>query len=647
MDDVVRIGDREYPLVTDRLQLGGKRAVTRTQRPTNGTDPGRIKRVEWRLDGPVGGSQESVVGYLGVDYTQNIETRFPRRILSLGKRTAVSLSASNPPVVAAGTSSMYGSAYYGTSYYGGVQAVTGTSSSSGDVVRFMAELQGYLFVFHGAIVNQIDMSTWTVVDTEVLPALVVGVAVWQNWLWIAYGASNRMSIIISASSSGMNIQHNYGLDTLLVTALAPGSDRLWFGIFDGTNPDQPTNNISYTFDYFNTYASPFPIGNPVENINGIGSHGPYTYAGKISNLFSFTDQGKPVPLSRALVGHKSAHNGARYADPGWGWLYCTADIGQRAIAGHTDNPVGIGERMKQFTGHSGRTTEVFADRGEKWDAVLTVAGHSYMYRCVFSSETGGSGQPDLYPSRYITDAEVGCIFASNTPTNPVIIWGEDGNIAYETISRDGRDDLFAARLYSTSGGIWYGTTLDRDPNLLKTLRLARCRVLNVEYCSDWQLAVTFDVNPWVTDPDYIDIGPLMDIPGQHTLIGNAGPDGQPLHNISGRNFKPRLTQRADGTNAETLPPEVNGALEIEYDERPAMIEEVTLLLQGGDDIDTRMAELTRLASEQSDGPFKVLLPGDKPLDSKYAMVAGQPQRKDLKGNGVEGIEVTLQVWLLD
>lgn len=643
----ITIAGKTYPLVSDTGLPSGKRAIERVYRPTNGGDPSRIQRVTWKLGGPIGASWESRSGYLGVDYTQNIETRWQDRIFSLGKRTAVSLSASQPPVFGATTNSMFGTAYFGTSYFGGVQVITGTSSSSGDVVRHFEELQGYLLVFHGSIVNQLGpliTPSFSIVDTETLPSQPFDVERWDTLVWVCYGPSTWMSQIFQAAESGLTIVHGFGsTEDLYVTALAAGSDRLWFGKYLANK-----HTISYTFDQFNTRANPFAVGDPSEGVNGIGPFGPYTYVGKTNGLYSFNDQGKPVPLSKALEGHRSLYNGDQWADAGFGWNYAITDVGLRAISGSTDNPVGIGERMPQFTGHGGRVTAIWPERGELFVAYLTTAGNAYMYRCLFSDETAGTGQPDLYPFRYLTSTEVGAIFSTNTPTNTIVIWGENGNIAYETISRDGRDDTFAARLYSTSGGIWYGTTLDREPHLIKTLRLARLRALNVEFCSDWQLAMTYDVDPWIAETSrvYINVGQLMDKPGYYTLRPTAGPGGgtsegpAPMENISGRTLRPRLTQRAEGPNAETLPPELNGTLEVEYDERPEMIWEVRCLVEAGDRPERRVNEIARLADNNTEGPVRISIPNDS---SKYAMVAGV-ERKDIFGDGVEAIEVTLHIW---
>lgn len=660
---VLRIGDKEYPVVHDTDMPDGKRAVRREHRPTNQNDAARLKRVQWDISGPIGNSRESIAGTLATDYTQNLETRFRQRLFSLGKRTAVDIdgSGTNPPVLSATTPSVFGTAYFGTSYFGGTQVTSGSGSSSssggfsGDVVRHFAEQQGYLLVFHGALVTQVgplSTNTWSIVETELLPAQVISVAHWQSWVWVAHEPVQRMTLITESSAAGMNVNVNFGAFDFNVTALAEGSDRLWFALqrtTDDSSPQQPlaipTNKVSYTLTQFATYANPFPVGDTFLRVNGIGSFGPYTHIGKLNGPFSFTDQGKPAPLSRSLYKHNSVHNGSRWADPGWGWHYYISDTGLRAInQSGIDNPVAIGERMPAFTGHGGRPTAVHAERGEMWVAYLLDSGVSYMYRCTFGAETAGTGQPEMYPSRYMAATEFGAITSTNTTTNTSIVWGENGDIAYETIDRFGRDDQFTARRYSDSGGIWYGTTLDRDPHLLKTIRLARIRVLNVEDCSDWQLAVTFDLDPWDTDPEYMDWGPLMFVPGQYTLRPTAGVGGQPIPKISGRNFKIRLTQRAEGPNAETLPPEVNGPVEVEYDERPAMIEEVTLMLEGGPSINTRIAELVQFASESSNGPELVQLPGDLPRDRKWAMVAGEPQRKDLKGDGVEVIEIVLQVW---
>lgn len=663
-DTQISIAGQTYSLVADSLLPSGKRAITRSTLDTPGRSPGRIRRVQWEY-GPIGNSRESVSGKLATDYTQNIETRWPQRLLSIGKRTAVSLSSVNPPAVSATTNGFFGTAYFGTSYFGGTATTSGSGSSggvvSGDIVRVLDEQQGMIFAGHGAIDTMINPATWTPVMSTTMPAIILDMTQWGGTdatgsigliaLGATTGAYYRgVNPAIPQAYYGANFSFNGG-DIMYAKGFALGSDRLWWvGALGETDGVSRRNKVSYSLDLVSA-APPFQVGDAIVNANGLTAFGPFTFVGKDNGIFTFTDQGKPVPLSRALEGHRSQNNGRRGVDPGWGWAYMITDMGLRALNGSTDNPVGIGESMPEFTGHAGRPTAVWQEGGELYVSYLTDAGHSYVYRGKFGPSTAGSGQPELYPFRYLASTEVGAIRSTNTTTNPTLYWGENGNIAYEEIDRYHRDDTWASRLYDTTATPrrWYGTTLDRDPHLIKSFRQARVRVLNVEYCSDWQLAMAFDVEPW-HDPTYIDIGPLMDTVGTTPTSVNGYYDlfasnaSAPSKVTWGCNMKPRLTQRAEGTHAETLPPEISGYLEVEYDERPDEIERVTCVISLGTNPQSKYDDLKALEGESTEGPVAIRLPGANARTPQYAMVADVSDYKDIKGDGVMSCQVVLDLW---
>ncbi|HET6497359.1 MAG TPA: hypothetical protein VFH61_18590, partial [Thermoleophilia bacterium] len=383
----IAIGDNQYELVQDSLLPEGKRSFVRSLRATSVQDPARIRKASWQVFGKIGQSLESVSGELSTDFTQNLETRHPRRLMSLGERTAVSLSGANPAGAGAAAGTFYGSSSYGSAYYGGTQALFGSSGGGGDVVRHFAEIQGYLFADHGVISTQVDPQTWGVVASEILPAEILTDVKWYGFSFLGFGAASPTQIRFNTSASGASYGQTNSINpdtgtamATYVRAFATGSDRLW-GIFDDApnpyhvdsaplNTDFPSTQgqVSYALDSWLRLASLFQVGDKQDGGNGIGPYGPFTHFGYNRGLFAVTDQGKPVPLSKALQGHQSANNGSQWADPGWGWNYAITDIGVRAINGSVDNPVGIGERMKEFTGHSGRPTAIWHERGEMWIA---------------------------------------------------------------------------------------------------------------------------------------------------------------------------------------------------------------------------------------------------------------------------------------
>ena len=635
--------------ILDDAQIdGGKRAISRVYRDANASDAGRIRRVQWEVWGPIGLSLESTSKALGTDFCQNLETRWERRLISSGKQTEVDLSALDP----AGVESVFSGAAMNNAYFGLNYFSSSASAPSYDVVVF-DEQDENLFAHRNEVSTQVDLSNWAVLDTYSQGSPVLDAASWRGLGRIALGSAAPMQTRTVVSPGGSTYVDTVAIspaEDVYATAVKRGSDRAWYIDASGS----AVNNFAgYSLDSFETLAKPFQVGDPDVATTGIGPLGPLTMFGAQDNLYSFTDQGKPVPLSRALLNHRSVQNGIQWADPGWGWNYAITAIGLRAIQPGVDNPVGIGERMRGFTGHNGVPTALWAERGELWVVYTASNNDLYGYRGAFGPDTAGTGQPLLFPWFYQVAGSCTALFSTATTSPPVIIRANGGNLKYGTISPDGRDDLYAYYEYSEDGGTWYGTTLDRDANLLKTLRLARFRTRSMEAASSWQLAVAFDSNPIApVTAAYVNVGQSYSTDGGITaepLQGNA-----PESSISGMTIKPRFTQVAGGANASTTPPEINGVLELEYDERPEQIEEITVVvnLVGANYSSNFVWEtLRQLVGSTTDGPYQIQLPDDLPAavtwasggGMKYAMLSSVTNRTDVKGD-LDTVGLVFQVW---
>ena len=618
---------KRFPVVSDDLLPAGKRAIVRNFRATNVSDPGRIRTVQWEFATPVGNSRESTAGFLGCDYAQNLDTRFPRRLLPKGARNAVTLT-SKDPVGVSGTDKL------GEFKLGSVTNKLGGAISTSANVTHFDEQDGRLYAHRDHLSTQVLISSWGVEATAIHPEPVAGAVSYYGKGRIGLGAAAVMRSRTGATTTGATYEPTSTVlgEDVYAGPLAVGSDRCWY-ITKGSSGELE-NLAGYTLDGFQTVNNPFPVGDAKVKANGIGPFGPFTFFGNRSNLYSFTDQGKPVPLSRALIGHLSENNGSQWADPGWGWNYVITDIGLRAVTSHIDNPVGIGEAMRQFTGHSGRPTAIWAERGELFVVYLD-GSNSYAYRGVFGPQTANTGQPDFYPWWYRASTTCEAIFSTNTPTNTAVVWGEGTSMAYETISRDGRDDLFSSRVYDITSGTF-------------------------------KVAWSFDGG------SYVEVGEIT-ADGFHTIRPVQEQVSVPLDDISGRSMKPRIvldeTSGTDegtwfGTELDrdphlvkvlrlnrlraknlTTAPELAGTLEAEYDERPEFITETAVAIQL-DGMTSKEGVITALKSYlNATAPLKVRLP-DEPADC-YAMVADVTNRRDIKGDGVEAIDIILQVWAVE
>jgi hypothetical protein len=641
----------QFAIVDDTQIANGKRAITRTYRDANASDAGRIRRVQWEVWGPIGASLESTAGRLGTDFCRNLETRWERRLISSGQQTEVNLGGDDP---------VGGPSYFGTAYFGNNNFYSGPESLPGADVVVFDEQQGYLFAHRGNLSTQISLDTFALIQTKDHGTPVLDAALWRSKGRLAMGRYIPMQTRDYVDAVGSTY-----IDTVAISptqdvyaqAVKRGSDRAWY--IDADPGSTTFNFAGYSLDAFETLAAPFQVGDPDVNTTGIGPFGPFTMFGAQDNLYSFTDQGKPVPLSRALLNHLSSQNGQQWADPGWGWNYAITAIGLRAIQPGIDNPVGIGERMRGFTGHDGVPTAIWAERGELWIVYKTTQGDLYGYRGAFGPETAATGQPLIFPWFYKAGGTCKALFSSISGlADPIhnyrMFRGDGTNMTYMLGSSDGRDDLNADYVYSTDGGTWYGTTLDREANLLKTLRLARFKTRSLTSGSSWRLAMAFDPPPTQTaNATYVNIGNAVTSNGGQTIEPVQG--NVALTNISGRTMKPRFTQVAGGTGADSTPPEINGTLEIEYDERPEQIEEITVVVNmtgtaySNNYIWDTMRELL---GSTVNGPFQIQLPDDLPPvvvkgsagGKKWAMLSAVTHRDDLKDPAVEGVQLVFQVW---
>lgn len=634
---------RKFAVAADSLLPSGKRAIVRSYRDTNASDPGRIRVVQWDVSGPIGNSLESTASVvagqptLATDFTQNLDTRNPKRLIPVGKRNAITLTTLDPSSATRAKLGLFKL---------GAQKLGATIATGANVTNF-DEQGGRLFAHRGRLSSQINIATWLLEATALHPEPVTGAVDYFGKGRIGLGSPAKMRTRDSVGAFGSTYSETSTLigEDVYAGVLAVGSDRCWFSTKGSTG--ELENLAGYTLDGFQTINNPFAIGDAKVNINGIGPHGPFTEVGTRTGLFSYTDQAKPVALSRALRGHDSVNNGSQWADPGWGWNYAITDVGLRAIrSDHTDNAVGVGESMREFTGHNGRPTAIWAERGEMFIVYQTSAGDSYGYRATFAKPKAGAiyskterhGQPDIFPWWYKAATTCQSVFSTNTPTDTAMVWGEGTNMAYETISRDGRDDLFTSRQYGILGGVWYGTELDRDPHLLKVLRRSRVRTKGMTAGSSWTLAFTFDGGT------YIDVGTVTSN-GYVTLLPVQDAMAVPLDDIFGRTMKPRLRLVAAGAGAVTTPPEVIGPLEVEYDEVPESVQQVMVTLQLAGTDQTKQGTISSLeeySGSSTTGPLRMRIPDEN--RDVWAMVGTPANRRDAKEDAIEVIDVPLFIW---
>ena len=616
-DGTLVIGDRPFTLAQDSNLPSGKRALARESRPSQSSDPSRLGQATWQIGGtPIGASREGQDGQLRTDYADNLDTRFDDLLIPAPAATAITLNGSDPP--GSSTAMFYGTAIYGGGVYQG-----GTAASVAGNVQHIDEQAGYLFFHRGPFSTQVNQS-WSVVQTLAMGSVVSGAENWKGFGWVGLSGGTAMLKRTGVTSTGATYTDvTVGGSNVYAGALKKGTDRLWM-----VNAD--TNQARYTLDAFVSISNSFDVGDSAMTLNGIGTIGPYTIFGSEDGVFGFTDSGKPVRVNEALRGHRSANNGSRHASQ-WGWDYYVTDIGLYAWTPNVNNPVGL-EANDGFEGPiDGRPTTVFAWREYLFATYLTTGGDSYVILGKFGPSTAATGQPEWFPFLKFSSTESECIWATSLPTNPTLLIGSGTNAVRVTMGRRGRDIADSNYTFSTAGGTWYGTTMTRGQNLHKYLRSASLQTEDCSSTKTWRLAVSCDGD------SYQNVGALISTDGHHILKPTTG--SAPMATVDFHTLKPRLTATNDSA---TTPPKVRGHLTVTYDERPEMVTEIraALLVKPGD-----VAALEEAIGHEQHSPQRISLPGD--AGTYYGFVTAVGPVADLRGDGIETVQVSVLLWDVD
>lgn len=612
-DGFIVINGQSFPLVQDSLLPAGKRALRRSLRPSQPSDPARMGHARWQLGGvPLGRSREGDDGFLGLDYADNIECLYDDLLTASPAPNNLTLSSDDPPGIA--TNAFYGGPKYGAAKYGGGTAAVEAGNAT------HADMQGgYLFVGRGAYDTQIN-SSFAVVNTVALDGIIAGKAFWQTFGWLGLGSGALLKKRVSVTSSQATYSDVAGY---YVGDLKRGNDRLWF-------VDAQNNVAKYAFDDFTTVGplNGVIVGDDARALTGIGTMGPYTIFGALDGVFGFTDAGKPVTIDD-LDGEDSVNNGLRHASI-WGWEYYITDLGLKAWTPNVSNPVGP-EALFGFEGPiDGRPTAVWKWRENLFAAYLTTAGDTYIIRGVYGPATEGTGQPLWYPFKKLSSVE--CHLLYSTPrafaTNPRIVAGRGTNMTSYIMGRRGRDIADSNYQFSTEGGDWYGTTMMRGQHLHNNLRYASFFTEQCSSTKSWQLSVSPDGGA------YVNIGSAVTSNGHQIVRPVSG--GVPLTTVDFHTLKPKLTQVNDSA---TTPPQIRGHLEICWDERPDMVEEISVVLHLENP--QWWSTLRTLAGHSTETPIALSLPGD--TATYYGFVTDAVE-EDLKGDGVLGASLSLILW---
>lgn len=557
------VGGHNYPIA----EVKGRRALTRKTRSSQASDPAPLMVRRWKLGGvPLGKSRQGQDGALQIEWA-TLDHRFEDLLTSLPAVSTVTVSGSDP--LSSGTAAL------GAMPLGGRALGGGSSLGTPMTITHVKENSGRMFVGRGGFVSQVNISSWTLEATRTMNGLVRGMENWFRKLRISQGSADAIQTVTGITTTGATYSDTQVSATdVNANEMAVIDNRLVMIRADSAGTNE--NRIRWTLDDFSSLSggvsgAGFFVGDPGIPATGIADMAPFTLVNGENGTYGFTPEGAVFNVIRALRDARSANNGKKSAYQ-FGWSYICTDIGLYACRpGPVANPVGLsGEMLRGFEGFDGKPVACLAWREYLLVAYESSAGSTWRILLgVYGPATEGTGELDWYLISSRTTGSVREIFATSTPTNPNIGWGEGASqLARIVMGRGGGRDISDSNyVYGTGGGQWFGCSLMEQPFLRKTVRWGRFYTENMNSGNTWTLAVAFDGG------SYTNIGSAVTANGAAKVIPST-----PTSAPTGFLPKPRLTQVAGAGSASTTPPQLRGYLELAFDVRPDKVDEVTVVL---------------------------------------------------------------------
>lgn len=610
-------------------QLRGARAISRSgARASQLSDPSRLQQADWPLSGPLGNSREGPDGILGIDYA-SLEHRYDGLLTSPAESNFVDLTGFED----AGSGGSISTLPQTLPFVLG--RVLPTAATAPLAVSQIHEDRGDLFCARGNGATQVRPDTMEAVETATFDDNILGAAVWFDKGYYGFGDAQTMQRRFEVSLHGGAAYQDVTAATpagpVKTSAMVAGADRLW--MVRGDVGEAIQNRIRFTFDAIANLSNPFIVGDPLIPATGMGTIGPFVTVGSEVGAFSFTEEGVPVRVIESVKDHRSVNNAKQFATL-FGWQYVITEIGLLAIIpGEVENHVGPGSEQG-FEGPTGKPTAVTVYKNSVWLAE-DVDGDTYIWRGVFGPETAANGKPDWYFWALLPGTEVRALAGTGLRAKPTFLAGDNDNLRWFSLALRDREIADGDYRYGVLGGDWFGTTLTRNSNLHKALRMAMVLGVDLDANNSYQLATSAD------EGAYVDFGDAV-TQGGHQIIrpvtGTA-----PRSDLGFHTLKPRLRQVA-GDNV--TPPSLRNALSIVYDERPEIVEEITVALvlgQDGRDMETEWNELFALVGHTQTQPVLSRLPMNQ--DDVYTHVVGLDENHDLiEMDGAMGANVRLLQW---
>lgn len=589
----VTIGTRTYTIARESLLPKGARAWTVSKRPSQIGD-GQLREAQWTVWGPNFNSFEDDSGYLGIDFADDVDTRWEGACYLAPARTAVSLVTST-----AGTPA--------------------NVNCSAVILGPAATL--YLYLGRGTKPAKVKVSDMTVASeggaAPVLAERITSMVQSRNAAGteeISMGMAGTLYQVITVVAAPAAPDTYSGNNESIINQIMynPKQDSRIFGMTGQLlRGNILTGTVGMDASAWNTVAT---IAGQTITPTSIAVDGNLVVLGTSDGPYVLdTDRGMFFPLMPELDQH-SANCKEMTAWPGKGTLI-PLQIG--LVLQHNADVVSIGvERYRANTSVAQGIPVAIAVTGTDTFAMVIYNPVTTRYWLVEGQPRKG-GEWHSEPFSYHVIGNLGTANAvehmtwvgtgDGARTQPALVIGQGSNMLYINYGRTNRHPDDTGYTYVTSGTL-YLTELRREPGLLKDIIAAEFYSTGCAPGQTIQVAVSAD------NATYAAIAPAVTFNGFHRqlMLTGAAPNGLSF----GYRIKPRLSFL---TNDVTLSPRIEGKLTISYKVRPTYIAvtEARILLDEANNFTTEEQADTLLALW---GAAPVLVAEDVDADSYYVQI---------------------------
>ena len=527
----------------------------------------------------MGSSYEDIsegFGFLGIDYTDNTDSRW-QNTLTLGPlANSVTLSTLDTTW----TTKVLDSTFVLDSH------IPDAGPSAGNIAGF-ALLEGagtvYLYVLRGRYVTKVDTSDMTVKETHVLPEAgtsIISTTTATGVREVSVGMpTHAYQVMNSIATPPNNDNWTVNAENVVCRILGFGNDRIVgagkdnLGIGNVIAGNVLTGAVTMADPAWNDIAS---IPGSV-TVTGFGLDGPFYVVMTDEGPYMLDEEKReffqlvpeiPRSMENRVVGNWSflgtllgLATGARYSRFGSGESYGLENfrLNTSVVQGFM-----TGQAASARWSYESWYNEVEADTAIiAWRNRMTGDGHAYSVLSPF-------------PLVSVANARVNAIAnidnASGKRTNPTLVYGEGAStLRYLTLGRKAREIDDSNYRYASTGTA-YLTEMKRYPGMIKQLQAVE---FETDDC-DANKTVTFGVS--VDGAAAVTLTAVATDGWQRLLFVDGS--SVPLTTTTGKNIKPQL---ALATNSSSTSPKVKGPVRLTMKVRPRMTEYVDCVLAIPDD----------------------------------------------------------------